>query len=105
MRHQQRLEAAYVADNNPVLVRLVFDPLAAGKIVTVTGAAAIAIDPPQPLLQVQATGECLVSLTLDEFATRGHITFSCEGRATTLPLARANREVVTAREKPNGGAR
>jgi hypothetical protein len=97
-RHGPRLETAYVFDNNPVLVRLQFDLLAAGKAVAVMGANRIAVNPPQAVFLVQATGECLVTLQLEESATRGHITFSCEGQVTTLPLARAVPETIAAKK-------
>jgi hypothetical protein len=99
-RHGHRVETAYVLDDNPVLVRLQFDLLAAGKTVAITGANRIAVNPPQAVFPVRTTGECIVSLQLDESATRGHITFSCEGQATTLSLARALPELVAAKEKP-----
>jgi hypothetical protein len=101
-RHGPRLETAYVADNTPVLVRLQFDPLATGKTVTITGATRIVANPPQTILPVQVGGDCIISLQLDESAARGHITFSCEGQTTTLPLARALPEVVVAKENPSG---
>ena len=83
-------------------MRLMFSPLATGKIVTITGATYIAVGPPQTVLQVSPTGECLVSLLLDDGVPRGHITFSCEGQSTTLPLSRAAPELVAARENANG---
>lgn len=97
------MESAYVSDKNPVTMRLLFNPLAVGKIVTITGATHIAVDPSQMVLQVPPTGECLVSLVLDDGIPRGHITFSCEGQSTTLPLSRATSELVAARENANGG--
>jgi hypothetical protein len=102
-RHGHRMESAYVSDNNPVTMRLLFNPLATGKVVTITGATHIAVDQSQMVLHVPPTGECLVSLLLDDGISRGHITFSCEGQTTTLPVSRATAQLVAARENSNGG--
>jgi hypothetical protein len=92
------LETAFVKDNLPVAVRLQFHLLATGKVVAITGATRITVTPPQAAFLIQPGGECLVSLQLDESASLGHITFSCEGQTTTLSLARARPELVAAKE-------
>jgi hypothetical protein len=97
---------AYVADNQPVMVRLQFDPLARGKTVVVRPGRGVILDPPTEVLQVQPTGECVVALRLDEKAPRGHVTFHCNGFMTTLPLSRRSLASVQATENATAeGAR
>lgn len=98
VRHGQYLATAYIAGNESVVVRLEFDPLTAGKIVTVTASMAIILDPPQTGLPVQPTGDCAVTVRLADGFTRGYVNFYCQGLQTTLPLQRASSSVVAANE-------
>jgi len=89
---------AFIADNQPVMVRLQFDPLARGKSVLVRRGRGAILDPPMEVLQVRPTGECVVSMRLEENAPRGHVIFHCEGLMTTLPLSRRSLASVQANE-------
>jgi hypothetical protein len=91
---------AYIADNQPVMIQLQFDPLAAGKIINATASSGVIIDPPPTKLQVRPTGDCVVTLRLRDGYTKGHVSFFCEGLQTTLPLARASTAIVAANESP-----
>jgi hypothetical protein len=104
VRRQQRMGPAYIVGDQPVMVRLQFDPRASGKVVTITVANRIAVVP-EAVLRVRPTGECIVSLQLDQGAPRGHVTFLCEGIYTTLPLVRSNLRLVAAKEIADGGGR
>jgi hypothetical protein len=104
VRRQQRMAPAYVVGDQPVLVRLQFDPSAVGKVVGVTVANRTAVVS-EAVLRVRPTGECVVSLQLDQGALRGHVTFLCEGIYTTLPLIRSSLELVAAKEIADGGGR
>src|SRR5438552_2970105 len=55
--------------------------------------------PPTEVLQIiRPTGECVVSVRLEENAPRGHVIFHCEGLMTTLPLSRRSLASVQANE-------
>jgi hypothetical protein len=100
------MATVYVADNQPVMVRLQFDPLVRGKTVVVRPGQGVVLDPPTEVLQIQPTGECVVTVRLEENAPRGHLSFHCEGLMTTLPLARSSVAVAQANENAKaGGAR
>lgn len=86
------------------MVRLQFDPSARGKVVAVTAANRTAVVS-EAVLRVRPTGECVVSLQLDQDAPRGHVTFMCEGIYTTLPLVRATLRLVAAKEIADGDGR
>lgn len=97
---------AFIADNQPVMVRLQFDPLARGKTVVVRPGKGAILDPPTEVLQIRPTGECVVTVRLQENAARGHVTFHCNGLMTTLPLSRNSLARVQATEiAAPGGAR
>lgn len=85
------------------MVRLQFDPSASGKTVIVSPAQGVAIDPADGILHVQATGECFMTVALDAGLSQSHLTFDCQGLATTLPLARATAERVTTNENQSAG--
>ncbi|MEN3370690.1 MAG: hypothetical protein V7609_2833 [Verrucomicrobiota bacterium] len=99
IRHGSYMKTAYVAGNESVMVRLQFDPLVAGKIVTVTASAAIILDPGQTGLAVRSTGDCAVTVRLGDGFNRGYVNFYCQGLQTTLPLQRSSLAVVSNREK------
>jgi hypothetical protein len=97
---------AYVVDNQPVMVRLQFDPLARGKAVLVRPGRGAILDPPTNLLQIRPTGECVITVRLEANAPRGHVTFHCDGLMTTLLLSRRSLALVQANENATaGGAR
>lgn len=98
VRHGKYMERASLARNEPVIIRLRFDPLVAGKIVTVMASAAVILDSPQSGLPVGLTGDCAVNLRLSDGFTRGYVNFYYEGLQTTLPLSLASSSVVAAQE-------
>ena len=103
VRRGQHMAPAFIADNQPVMVRLQFDPLAQGKTVWVRRGRGAILDPPTEVLQIRPTGECVVTVRLEENAPRGHLTFHCEGLMTTLPLSRNSLAVVQANESATAG--
>jgi hypothetical protein len=94
---------AYIADNQPVMVRLQFDPLARGKTVVARPGRGAILDPPTEVLQIRPTGECVVAVRLEANAPRGHVTFHCDGLMTTLPLFRRSLASVQANENAKTG--
>src|SRR5436190_342295 len=58
-RHGRYLAPAFVADNQPVMVRLQFDLLARGKTVVVRPGPGGILDPPQAVLAIRPKGQCL----------------------------------------------
>jgi hypothetical protein len=96
----------YVADNQPVIVRLQFDPLAQGEVVLVRPGIGAIVDPRAEVLQIGSNGECVLTLRLAENAQHGHVTFHCDGLMTTLPLSRGSLASVQAKENATAeGAR
>ena len=98
MRRRHLLDWIYVSGDRPVVVRLQFDRSASGKIIGVRGVNNVSLQTSEAVLRVRPTGECVVALLLDPAATRGHITFICEGFETTMPMVRSTAAVVAARE-------
>ena len=106
LRHGRYVAPAFIADNQPVMVRLQFDPLARGKTVVVRPGKGAVLDPPTEVLQVRPTGECVVTVRLLENAPRAHLTFHCGGLMTTLPFSRNSLAKVQANENATAaGAR
>lgn len=105
-RRGNYITPAYVADNQPVMVRVQFDPLARGKTVVVRPGRGAILEPPTEVLQIRPTGECVVTVRLEENAPRGHVTFHCDGLMTTLLLSRRSLASVQANENAKAeGAR
>jgi hypothetical protein len=93
---------AYVSDNNPVLVRLQFDPAARGTAVFVRPSSAAVLDSNPKNLRINGAGECLVTLHLPDGADRCHVAFHCAGLMTTVSLTRASENRVQASESAGG---
>jgi hypothetical protein len=89
-RRGHRFELAYVNVTEPALVRLQFQPAAAGRIVIVRPGPGITIDPPETELTIGATGEYVVSVSLAGSFKQSDITIYCVGARITLPLARTS---------------
>ncbi|MEN3369426.1 MAG: hypothetical protein V7609_1569 [Verrucomicrobiota bacterium] len=99
IRHGSYMGTAFIGGNESAMVRLHFDPLIAGKIVTVSASAAIILDPAQTGRVVQPTGDCTVTVGLAGGFNRGYVNFYCQGLQTTLPLQRSSLVVVSTQEK------
>ena len=104
MRSSNRLDNAYVTGTEPVWLRVQFDPLAAGKIVFLKPGRGITLQPPEAVLTIPPSGECLVLATLAPGLARSHVIFYCEGVKTVLPVVRASLETVMAAEEGTGGS-
>jgi hypothetical protein len=102
-RNSSRLDPAYVTGTAVVALRVQFDPLAAGKKVWVKPGRGMTINPPNPILTVAPSGECIVGAQLAEGFTRGHLIFYCENVKTVLPVVRASLAVVEEKEEETGG--
>lgn len=89
-RQFNQLKQAYVTGTEPVVLRVQFDPLAAGKQVFVKAGNGLTLNPEVVIMTVSSTGECIVSAQLGENLARSHIIFSCEGVTTILPVVRAS---------------
>ena len=81
-----KFDKAYIADVTPVLVRLQFDPLAAGKTIIVKPGPGVTIDPPETEFQVDSNGQCVVSVALDGTFLRSDISVYCDGLRTRAAL-------------------
>jgi hypothetical protein len=102
-RQSHCTKPVYVTGNQSVMVRLQFDPLSSGKLVMITEATNITLDSGEADVHINPTGECIVSLRLDEDVRRGHVTFWCDGLDTTVPFLRASQAMVEAQEAATGG--
>jgi len=91
-------DPAFVTGTEPVMIRLQFNPQAAGEKVTVIAARGILINPPQQVLTISAQGDCAFPAQLDERAMSGHLIIYCRNVRTVVPLVRARAAVVQAHE-------
>lgn len=97
-RLMSQLDQAYIAGTNPVVLRVQFNPLAAGKLVFVKPGPGITLNPVVTALTVSSSGECIFSAQLAADVPRSHIVFYCEGAKTVLPVVRASLAVVVRAE-------
>ena len=84
------------------MIRLQFDPASAGKAVTVSASTGVILEPAETALRIRPTGECVVTVRLDDAFSKGHLTFSCQGLQTSLPLQRTSAGVVASHEIQQG---
>jgi hypothetical protein len=101
------LGRGFIAGPGPVLVQLHFDLSKVGKTVAVTAGPGLSFDPPGPFLRIRPTGDCALTVLLDENFHEESMTFSCGGVTTLLRLSRAPASLVDAMETSNasGGQR
>lgn len=97
-RRGPQFEKTYIHGTDPVLVRLEFDPLAAGKSVIVRPDPGATVTPPETEFQIGPTGECVISVALAANYLMSRVNVYCDGFRTTVPLARAPLAVVEAQE-------
>jgi hypothetical protein len=95
------LGRGFIAGPGPVLVQLHFDPSKAGKTVAVTAGPGVSFDPPGPFLRIRPTGDCALTVTLDESFHEGSMTFFCGGVTTVLRLSHAPASLVDSLEMSN----
>ncbi|HKP03476.1 MAG TPA: hypothetical protein VJU77_08970 [Chthoniobacterales bacterium] len=98
-RQFEQLEQAYVTGTEPVVLRVQFHPLAAGKRVFVKLGAGITLNPSVKIMTVSAAGDCLVSAQLIDGFSQSNIIFYCEGVKTILPVVRGSLAQVEAKEE------
>jgi len=101
-RRANVLEHAFVTGTQPVALRVQFDPLAAGKKVWIRPGRGIALNPPNAILTVSPSGDCVVEAQLAEGFSRSHVIVYCEGIKTVLPVDRAPLATVEAAETGGG---
>jgi hypothetical protein len=94
---------AYAADSQPVTVRLQFDPAARGQAVFVRAGEGAVLDSPTRGLRINANGECLVRIHLDENFNQGHFAVHCGGLMTMVMLQRSSQARVLTSENLTGG--
>ena len=102
-RVSNRLAPAYFTGTEPVVLRVQFSPLVAGKIVYVKPGLGITLEPPLALLTVSSSGECVFQARFAEGLPRSHFVFYCEGVKTVLPVIRGSLATVEAMEAGTGG--
>lgn len=103
-RQFNQLEQAYVTGTEPVILRVQFDPLAAGRRVFVKPGKGIILNPSVTVMTVSSVGDCVVYAQLLDGVSRSNIVFYCEGVKTVLPVVRASLPTVIAAEEETGGA-
>jgi hypothetical protein len=89
-RQGHRFASAYVTATEPALVRLQFEPAAAGQSVIVKPGPGVTVDPAQRELPIEANGDCLLSVSLTGSFRESDIQIYYVGNRMTLPLARAS---------------
>lgn len=102
-RHSNRLDVAYMTGAEPVWLRVQFAPQAAGKSVYCRPGYGMSLNPPEGILTVASSGECLVLAQLANGVNRSHLIFYCDGVRTVLPVMRAALPTVEADEAQTGG--
>ena len=85
------------------MVRLQFNPQAAGEKVTVIAARGILMNPPEQVLTVSAQGDCVFEAQLTERALNGHLITYCRNVRTVVALQRARLAAVQAQEAQSRG--
>jgi hypothetical protein len=106
VRRGLNLGQALLTGTESVSLQLFFDSSAAGKSLSVRPGGGVTLDPPDAVLQIRPTGECALTMTLDESIHRSSITFVCDGIKTRLQVQRVPAGIVAAAEAANtGGAR
>jgi hypothetical protein len=103
VRRGRRFELAYVIGTQPVVMRLQFDPQAAGKAVVVLPGPGVTIDRSETGFFIGSNGQLIVSVRLDGSFRRSDLTLYCVGVKTKLALSRAPQEVVEAEEAKTRG--
>ncbi|HEV2841621.1 MAG TPA: hypothetical protein VGW39_09880 [Chthoniobacterales bacterium] len=93
-----QFDETYITGTEPVVVRLQFDPRAAGKTVIVRPDPGAAVIPAETKFQVGPTGECIISVALAANCRMSRVNVYCDGFRTALPLARAPLAVVLEQE-------
>lgn len=97
-RHGRQLGRGFIAGNAPVLVQLRFDPSQAGKTIAVSAGRGITFEPPMAFVQIRPTGDCALTVKLDEAFHEGSMTFVCDGMTSLLRLSRAPLSLVSSLE-------
>jgi hypothetical protein len=104
-RRGDHVTDAYIADNQPVMVRLQFDPSARGKTVFVRPGPGALIEGTTDTRRINPVGECIVTLRMAPNVNHSHVSFHCAGLMTTLTLARNSQARVEASEALVSGGR
>ena len=106
-RRGHHLGRGFIAGPAPVFVQLHFDLSKAGKTIAVTADPGVSYDPPKAFLRIRPTGDCALTVKLDESFHEGSMTFCCDGVTTVLRLSHAPASLVDSLETSNspGGQR
>jgi hypothetical protein len=100
-RRGHHLGRGFIAGPAPVFVQLHFDPSKVGKTIAVTVDPGVTCDPPKAFLRVPPTGDCGLTVRLDESFHEGSMTFSCSGVTSVLHLSHAPASLVESLETSN----
>jgi hypothetical protein len=103
---QQRyrgLAQVYIEDLNPVLVRLRFNPLAAGKLVSFQTGRGLRVPPPQTQFYVEGNGDCLIPIEFTETFVTSSVKFYCDGIRNTLTFFTRPPETMQTQALGTGG--
>ena len=103
-RLPNQFKEALVVGNQPVALNLKFDPLAGGKVIFVSGTEGLAIAPAGGQVVIDANGEAIATVLLEQGFSNGVIIVSMDGRRTFMPVTRASVSEVEAAEAASGGA-
>ncbi len=98
-----QFKETFVADANPVIVQVQFDPLTAGKTVMVQMGEGVAVLP-EGELTIDANGLCVFSVQLDNDTLHSLATLVCDGQRTVIPISRTTLAEVIEKENETGGA-
>ncbi len=102
-RRRNNVLTAFVADSQPVMIRLQFDPAARGVAVLIRAGQGVVLDSATGGLHINANGDCLLTLHLPDGIDRGHFAVRCGGLTTGIRLVRNSRAKVMAEENATEG--
>jgi hypothetical protein len=102
-RRRNNVLTAFVADSQPLMIRLQFDPAARGVAVLVRTGQGVVLDSATEGLHINANGDCLLTVHLPDDVNQGHLAVRCGASTTMVRLMRSSRGKVLARENSREG--
>lgn len=100
--HGRATDHVFVTGTDLMTLWLRFKPTAAGERVVVTAGAGFSLNPPEQVLTVSSSGECVISGQLNDGASRGQIVIRCKLITIRVPVVRAPLTVVQRAEATTG---
>lgn len=98
-RRGRRFDLTYLVGTEAAILRLKFNPKAAGKEIFLQLGPGVTLDPPEQKFLIEQNGHCDVSLRIDGSFRRSDVTVNCAGFTSKVTVERAAREIVEGEEE------